>query len=126
MNDFEFECKELENFQKKIHNDSVELINWIIKKYSPVQIGDIIEITEWDKSFKKLEITDINLHAINSYGHAGDRLSFDYAGLPLNKDGQVMKNRRRKYFGFFIKDGKQYHMPSYMRVEIKPARMYYD
>lgn len=119
----EFISKELNNFRRKIYNDSQELIKKIIEKNSPVQIGEDVEIIKHPGDTEKFRVTTIKLMAIDSWGEPGSRLSFYYEGIPLSQKGEPMKNRRPKWFSSFWKDGKEYRAPSCLRLEIVPARM---
>lgn len=124
MNQFEFVSAELSRFQAKIDKDSTALIAKIIKAHSPIQIGECVDSFECGVYKQVLQVSKIKLCAVKSWGFPGDKLSFAYEGLPLKKDGSVMKNRKPIRFSAFRKDGKKYHMPSYNRLQIATARMF--
>lgn len=51
INDFEFECKELQDFMRGVHKTSEEMINRIIKENSPIQIGETVDtINYWESN----------------------------------------------------------------------------
>lgn len=119
-----FEDESFSDYLRKIKNDSFKLIEKIIKKHSVIQVGENVEVIMYNSDNIKMRVTTVKLMAINSWGGAGTELSFYYEGIPLSKNGKPMKNRNPQWFGTFIKDGKKYHCPSYLRVEIIPAIMY--
>ena len=121
--DFEFKSKELRDFRENIREGSSNLINKIIKENSPIQIGEDVKTTDWNET-QILRVISIKLWAISSFGFPGNELSFSYEGIPLKKNGEPMKNRKPVPFWTFIKNGKEYHMPSYFRIKIKVAVMY--
>lgn len=121
--ELEFKSKELTVFQDKIEKESLNLINKIIKEYCPISVGEKIK-TLWGEVEEWMVVTNINLMAINSWRYPGERLSFEYEGIPLKKNRVPMKNRKPKWFGCFEKKGKIYHTPSYLRLTIIPARMF--
>jgi hypothetical protein len=120
----EFKNKELTEFQDKIDKESCDLINKIIKEYCPISVGEEIK-TLWGEVEEWMVVTKIDLMAINSWNYPGERLSFEYKGIPLKKIRIPMKNRKSKWFGCFEKDGKIYNTPSYSRIIIIPARMFH-
>lgn len=124
MDQFEFNNDVLQSFMRKIREESLTLIDNIIKKYSPIQIGEDAETTDYKKDSLILRVTKIELYAIDSWGGPGERLSFVYQGIPLKKNGEPMKQRRPIWFSSFIKNGKKYYMPSYNRFLIAEAKMH--
>ena len=115
------DCKELDQYMRKIAVDSETLINKIIAKYSPVKIGeDIKEIP----SGRMIRIKKIDLLVVDSWGYPGDKLSFSYEGDLLTKKNKIMKNRNRVKVCAFQKNGKKYFTPSYNRIKIEVARMF--
>lgn len=122
---FEFKSKELSKYMSKIEVESKTLIDAIVANKSPIQVGENIE------AFLFLEpqptrVVSVSLYAVSSWGYPGDRLSFEYEGMPLTKKGVPMRGRNPIQFNTFFKNGKRYSMPSYNRVGIKPARMHYE
>ena len=124
--DFEFESNELEKFKRDIRNQSLDLINKLVKKHSPIKIGETVNTwPSWstENEAEKLIVTEIILMAVDSWGYPGDKLSFEYEGAPLKKNGEKMKNRKPIWFNCFKKNAKRYHMPTYNRVEVTTARL---
>lgn len=119
----EFKNKELTEFQDKIDKESCDLINKIIKEYCPISVDEKIK-TLWGEVEEWMVVTNISLMAIDSWNQPGERLSFQYEGIPLKKNGESMKNRKPKWFGSFEKNGKVYNTPSYSRLAIIPAKMF--
>ena len=125
MNEYVFLSDELHDYLRKIRNESKELIDKIIKENSVIQLGENVEVVPYFKEKTKIvRVTTIKLMAISLWGEPGERLSFYYEGVPLSKSGEPMKNRKPEWFGTFIKDGKKYHCPSYLKVKIIPAKMH--
>ena len=119
----EFKSKELTTFQDKIEKESTDLIAEIIKEHCPISVGEKIK-TLWGEVEEWMVVTKISLMAINSWGEYGDRLSFEYEGIPLKKNRVPMKNRKPKWFSCFEKTGKIHGTPSYLRLAVVPANMY--
>jgi hypothetical protein len=119
----EFKSKELSVFDTKIDKESCDLINRIIKEHCPISVGEKIKIL-WGHIDEWMIVTKISLMAIDSWNQPGERLSFQYEGIPLKKNGESMKNRKPKWFGSFEKNGKVYNTPSYSRLAIIPAKMF--
>lgn len=120
---YEFESSEYSEYKSKIWNESNKLIKKIIKEHSVIQVGDDVEIVDFQKN-KILRVVTIKLMAVSSWGEAGEKLSFYYEGVPVAKNGKPIKNRKPIWFGTFIKNDKKYHCPSYRRVEITSAKIY--
>ena len=121
---FEFRSNRLTQFMEKINKESRFLINKIVELYSPIQKDEDVEVIRYLGDPQILRVIEITLFAVSLYGSPGDKLSFLYKGIPLTKKGGPMKNRKPIMFDTFLKNNKKYHMPSYFKVEIKPARMY--
>lgn len=126
MKDFEFKSEEFERFKRKIYEDSDALIKKMIKENSPIKLDEDVKVFEYRDEIQMLRVSKIEVWAISSWGCQGDRLSFDYHGLPLKKNGEPMKNRKPIWFNCFEKDGKRYHMPSYSRIKVIRAHMNND
>lgn len=124
MDEYFFVSEELTKFKNEIRNKSIKLIDKIIKEKSVIQIGEDVEIIQYNKYNKILRVTTIKLMAISSWGEPGEKLSFYYEGRPLSKNGELIKNRKPEWFGTFIKNGIKYHCPSYLRVTIVPAKIH--
>ena len=121
--EIEFKSRELSSFEGKIEKESADLIAKIIKQDCPIVVGEKVK-TLWGDVEEWMVVTKISLMAINSWGEHGDRLSFQYEGIPLKKNRVPMKNRNPKWFGCFEKKGKIYDTPSYSRLIIVPAKMF--
>ncbi len=122
---FEFESKELQDFMKNIAESSCKLIDEIIKENSPIQIGEDVRTIQYAGNIEILRVTKITLWAIDSWGNPGKKLSFEYEGLPLRKNGEPMKHRNPVWFDAFEKKDKKYYMPSYNRIKVKSAKTHY-
>ena len=123
MKDFEFESRELVKYQRKIREQSQKLIEKIIKGKSPIQIGENVETCTM-ANIQLLKVVDITLQAVDSFGTAGNLLSFGYTGMLLKANHEIMKNRKPIYFSTFTKNGTKYTMPSYFRIQIRSANMF--
>jgi hypothetical protein len=123
MKNFEFNNGALQSFMRKISKESLALIDNIIEKYSPIQIGEDVETVTYNGT-QTLRVTKIELYVIDSWGGPGERLSFVYQGIPLKKNGKPMKQRKPIQFSVFIKNNEKYWMPSYNRFLITEAKMY--
>lgn len=119
----EFKNEELEKFKFNIRQESQKLIDKIIKENSPIQIGEDVETIGFSET-RTLRVISIKLWADDSFGYPGNTLSFSYEGMPLKKNGEIMKNRIPVPFWAFTKNGKKYHVPSYWRIRIKTARIH--
>ena len=122
-NQIEFFDKKLFNYMEKIKNDSTLLIDEIIKKYSPVQIGEEVLDISWSRN-RKVKIVKITLMVMKYSGYPGNRFSFSYEGKLLTKKGEIAKNRKAVDILHFMKNGKKYYIPSYLRLRMVSARMY--
>ena len=118
----EFISKDLLEYQSKIGKESQDLIDKIIEEYCPIIVGEKIK-TIYGKEIEWLVVTEISLMSVDSWGCHGDRLSFEYSGIPLKKNRMPMKNRKPKWFGSFEKNGKIYNTPSYSRLLVSAASM---
>ena len=119
-----FKSQELTVFKDRIEKESTNLIAKIIKKHCPISIGEKVRTFAYFNEVEWLIVSKISLMAIDSWNYHGDRLSFEYEGIPLKKNGVPMKNRKPKWFGCFEKNDKIYHTPSYSRIAVVPANMY--
>ena len=124
---FEFRADELSEYMIETEKHSAILIKNLIEKYSPIQVGDHILGIDNRKEMP-LQVNKVELFAINdswNFRCPGQKLSFSYLGIPLTKKGTPMKGRKCVWFSSFIKDGKKIRMPSYDRIQIKSARMFF-
>lgn len=118
---FDFQCAGLVAFVERIEKESDSLIKKIISEKSPVQIGDDVVMVHGGET---LRVSDIGLMAVASCGHPDfGKLSFEYHGMRLTKNGAISKNRNPVYFNAFLFNGAEYFMPSYNRIKIGAANM---
>lgn len=122
--DFSFKSEKLRTYMDKVRHESAILIDELIKEHSPIQKGDDVEVIDWGVP-TMCRITDVRLAAKSSFGCPKSDLSFCYYGIFLSKKGVPMKNRKEIYISAFIKNGEEYIMPSYNRLEVIPAVMYH-
>lgn len=120
----EFKSKELAWFKGKIEKESLDLIAKIIKKHCPISVGEKVKTFTYGNKVEWLIVSEISLLAVDSWGYHGEKLSFEYEGLPLKKNGEPMKSRKPVRFDHFEKKGKIYGTPSYSRLTVVPANMY--
>ena len=117
-----FKSRELSDFTSEILKKSKEISERIILSNSPVQIGDIVET---DHGLVIVELIDIM--ASSSWGYPDfSRLSFEYWGKPVKKNGKKMVKRKMVVFDRFSKDGIKYAMPTCLRIRLANAHMYVE
>ena len=125
MPSFEFQYHELPAFVERVEAESASLIKKIIREFSPVQIGDDVVVIHVIHG-GILRVSHIGLMAVASCGHPDfGKLSFEYHGRRLTKNGAISKNRNPVYFNAFLFNGAEYFMPSYNRIKIGAAKRVY-
>jgi hypothetical protein len=122
--DFEFDCQEIIDYQAEIKLHTEALINKTIRLNSPIQKDDIVDV---DGRMLKVKYIDLLIGGkkwVYGDAHSDGKFSFSYWGIPLKRDGKTeMKKRKLINFWYFVKDGTEYHMPSYCRRVIVPPQL---
>lgn len=107
-----FTCPEIAEYDRRINEESHAKLQGWIKKYSPIQVGEVVT-SVIDK--RRYLVEEVLLMGADDVYH------FCYVGLPINVEGNPIKGRKKVVLDYVSnQNGVEYMAPSY-RAEIYSA-----